>query len=131
MSTRQAERLYQTGCVLKDALRFDEAIDCLKQSMRESSDAELLKNVADQLVVLHDYAAGEEALKRALALSPCDGEAWHRLGKLLVRKGAESEALVAFGYAYRYKRAISYESALLESTKLFFSNYLQDLRISK
>ena len=131
MSSRQAEKLYQTGCVLKDALRFEEAIDSFKQSMAECTDAELLKDVAEQLVVLHDYTAGEEALKRALALDPCNGEAWHRLGKLLVRKGDETEALVAFGYAYRYKRAISLEAALFESTKFFVNSHLQDLRISK
>jgi tetratricopeptide (TPR) repeat protein len=132
MSNRRAQELYEEGCILKDALKRNESMDRLKQSMDLSADdPELLKKIADQFVALQDYALGEEAIRRTLVLSPRDPETWQRLGKLFVLKGDDLEARIAFRYARQFKRITTLESAIFQTAILVIDDYVRDLAIYK
>lgn len=99
--------------------------------MKTCHDPALLKRIGEELWEMDEYIYSEEALRRALALTPRDSDAWLCLSKVLSSKGAYLEARVAARYARKFKRPITVEAALLQAVGVVFEDSVEDFAVNK
>lgn len=86
--------------VLRDASRFDEAIEICRATIMRMPEQPLLWNTLGTILVeLCDFAQAAVFYREALRLDPHFARAWHNLGYGLHHTGSFEEALSAYDHA--------------------------------
>jgi hypothetical protein len=105
-------------------------VERLVESMRLcTGDSEQLKRIARQLWILDEYTYCEEALRRALAVTPRDPQVWLSLAEVFKDQGNYLQAQVAARYARQFTRSMTYEAALLQVAGLVVESYIADTHL--
>ena len=70
----------------------------------DPTDAEIVTNLGDMYQRLHQLAAAEPVLIRAVVLAPDNANAWVNLGATYAKQGRHREAVACFANGYRFSR---------------------------
>jgi len=106
---RRAERLYNTGYLMTELGRYQEAIQLYRRSLEIQPTAEAYTYLGWTLSHMGDYQHAIEEAEKAIRIDPDFGNPYNDIGVYLIELGKEDEAIPYLEKATRARRYCCYQ----------------------